>query len=72
MGRRNQKNEPLDRTGPATSYGNQRGGYADDSGGHTDNDRHCLDATHDWATGTGTYGRQTHTNVSYRHDSIQS
>lgn len=71
MGRRNQKNQPLDQTGPATTYPNQRGGYADDYEDQTDNQRQRLDARHDWAEGTGNYGQQTRTNVSYRHGTIR-
>lgn len=71
MGRRNQKNEPLDRVGPATAYPNQAGAYADDSSDQGDgNQRHCLDARSSFAEGAATYG-QTRTNVSYRHGSIR-
>jgi hypothetical protein len=68
MGRRNQKNEPLDQTGPASRYTNRTGAYADDQ---ADNSRNCLDADRDWAQGTANYGRPSGANVSYRHGSIR-
>lgn len=67
MGRRhNQHEPPLDQTGPATAYPNRAGAYANSPADNRSTERHCLDATHDYATGTGHYGQPSRRNTSYR------